>query len=418
MGEEITKTVTCSAPINIAVIKYWGKRNEELILPTNSSLSCTLSQDQFHTQTTLHLNNKHTKDRLWLNGTEEEVSNNHRIQGCISEIRRLRSEYEDSLLKEGHTEVIKLSNLFVHAASINNFPTAAGLASSASGYACLVYALCKIYDLPLSTSEISRIARLGSGSACRSLLGGFVAWEMGKLIDGSDSQAVQIAPETHWPDLEVLVLVVSDARKATSSTTGMQTTVRTSELLTHRVSKVVPKRMEAMVTAIKQRDFATFGEITIKDSNQFHAVCLDTYPPIFYLNEVSKLIIQLLTAYNSGVEGIKAAYTFDAGPNAVIYAPQNNIKELIRMVAFYFPPKERSEAYFNDPYNYFNEETWQIGGEGELPSQVKGAISISPQGSIQQIIHTRLGDGPRVLTEEASLLTSEGFPKDQMLKLP
>ncbi|KAJ9081514.1 diphosphomevalonate decarboxylase [Entomophthora muscae] len=410
----MSKTITCSAPVNIAVIKYWGKRDEELILPTNSSLSCTLSQDQLQTRTSVSFSPTYTKDRLWLNGKEEDVSKSARLRNCLSETRRLRSEYEASLEKKGNSSVAKLSQYFVHAASINNFPTAAGLASSASGYACFVFALCKLYELPISVSDMSRIARTGSGSACRSLFGGFVAWEMGQLKDGSDSQAVQIAPETHWPEIEAIILVVSDAKKATSSTSGMQTTVQTSELLQHRISEVVPRRMKEIIHAIEQKDFKAFAEITMKDSNQFHAVCLDTYPPICYLNDVSKKVIELLTAYNSGPDGIKAAYTFDAGPNAVIYAPKANIKELIQFISFYFPsPRSNPTAYFPDPLKIFQGESWASPKESDFPSQVRGIIPVFPEGSINRIIHTPLGDGPRVLDEGSSLLTAEGLPKEQ-----
>lgn len=407
----MNKQITCTAPVNIAVIKYWGKRDEKLLLPTNSSLSCTLSQDLLKTRTTVSVSSEYTSDRLWLNGKEEEVGKSTRLMNCLIETRRLRKELEDKLIQEGKSEVPLLSKQFIHAASINNFPTAAGLASSASGYACFVYALCQLFELTISVSDMSRIARVGSGSACRSLFGGFVAWDMGVKEDGSDSQAVQIAPETHWPELEALILVVCDEKKATSSTTGMQTTVQTSELLKHRINEVVPRRMKEITQAILAKDFPGFAKITMQDSNQFHAVCLDTYPPICYLNDVSKKIIQLITAYNNGPEGIKAAYTFDAGPNAVIYAPRANIKELIRMVAHYFPSSDNSEKYFPDPLNLFSKDSWSV-SEGELPQHVRGTISPLPSGSVSRIIHTPLGDGPRILREESeSLLTADGSLK-------
>src|SRR5262249_43416944 len=131
----------------------------------------------------------------------------------------------------------------------------------------------------------------------------------------------------------------SDAKKSTSSTEGMQNTGATSPLLQQRIREVVPERMRAMKKAIMERDFQIFAEITIRDSNQFHAVCLDTYPPIFYLNDASRAIIPLVHEYNAtSPDGrLKAAYTYDAGPNAVIYAPRNNIKEIINLVARYFP---------------------------------------------------------------------------------
>lgn len=150
--------------------------------------------------------------------------------------------------------------------SENNFPTAAGLASSASGYACLVYTLAQLYGL--KKQEISDIARLGSGSACRSIYGGFVQWQKGVQMDGKDSIAVQVAPASHWPDLHVLILVVNDTKKKVASTSGMARSVVTSELIKYRVEKCVPQRIHSMTQAIRDRNFPKFAEVTMKDSNQ------------------------------------------------------------------------------------------------------------------------------------------------------
>ncbi len=214
----------------------------------------------------------------------------------------------------------------IHIASFNNFPTAAGLASSAAGFAALVYSVAQMYKLPLSNSELSKIARQGSGSACRSLFGGFVAWQAGTDPSGADSFAVEVSPREHWPEINAIICVVSDLKKGTSSTSGMQRSVETSTLLQHRIKEVVPQRMTEITKAILEKDFDTFAKITMADSNSFHAVALDTEPPIFYMNDVSRAIIGLVVEYNraSVANGgkLKAAYTFDAGPNAVIYAPQ------------------------------------------------------------------------------------------------
>jgi diphosphomevalonate decarboxylase len=203
--------------------------------------------------------------------------------------------------------------------SSNNFPTAAGLASSAAGFAALVRAIADLYELPQSPQELSKIARQGSGSACRSLLGGYVAWRVGDLADGSDSLAEEVSPASHWPDMRALILVVSAAKKDVPSTEGMQATVKTSLLFETRVKVLVPQRMIAMENAIKQRDFESFAEVTMRDSNNFHATCEDTWPPIFYLNDVSRAAIRLVENINKREGRMVAAYTFDAGPNAVIF---------------------------------------------------------------------------------------------------
>jgi len=119
--------------------------------------------------------------------------------------------------------------------------------------------------------------------------------------------------------MRAVVLVVSDKEKDTASTYGMETSKNTSPLLKFRAETVVPSRLQQIEEAILNKDFETFGRITMQDSNEFHAICLDTYPPIFYMNDVSKAIIRLLSVVNENAGRVVAAYTFDAGPNAVIY---------------------------------------------------------------------------------------------------
>ncbi|XP_056134948.1 diphosphomevalonate decarboxylase [Lampris incognitus] len=389
--------VTCTAPVNIAVIKYWGKRNEELILPINSSLSVTLHQDQLKTTTTVASSRSFQEDRIWLNGNEEDISH-PRLQSCLREIRRLaRKRRSDG---DPGVDVTGLSHK-VHVCSVNNFPTAAGLASSAAGFACLVYTLARVFGVE---GELSGIARQGSGSACRSMYGGFVQWIMGQRDDGKDSIAQQVAPETHWPELRVLVLVASAERKPVGSTSGMQTSVETSRLLKHRADSVVPGRMEEMVEAVHRKDFATFAELTMKDSNQFHATCLDTYPPIFYLNNVSRQVISLVHQYNRHYRDIRVAYTFDAGPNAVIYTLQENVAEFVQVVRHFFPPETNGGQFLKGlPVDCV-----------DLSEELKNAISLAPMPKgIGYIINTKAGPGPCVVEHpNQHLLGPDGLPKN------
>uniref|UniRef100_A0A8C5DEB1 Diphosphomevalonate decarboxylase n=1 Tax=Gouania willdenowi TaxID=441366 RepID=A0A8C5DEB1_GOUWI len=341
--------VTCTAPVNIAVIKYWGKRNEDLILPINSSLSVTLHQDQLKTTTTVATSKSFEQDQIWLNGKEEDITH-PRLQACLREIQRLARKRR----KDGSSGLDSAGLPHkVHICSVNNFPTAAGLASSAAGFACLVFSLARVYGVE---GELSAIARQGSGSACRSMYGGFVQWIMGQKSDGKDSIAQQVAPETHWPELRILVLVASAERKPIGSTSGMQTSVETSCLLKHRADVVVPGRMEEMIQAVRNKDFPVFAELTMKDSNQFHATCLDTYPPIFYLNSVSQMVINLVHRYNSFYKETRAAYSFDAGPNAVIFTLAQHIPELVGVIQHFisfFPPESNGEDFFKIVLCYY-----------------------------------------------------------------
>ncbi|KAK1059505.1 diphosphomevalonate decarboxylase [Friedmanniomyces endolithicus] len=369
------------APVNIAVIKYWGKRDTALNLPTNSSLSVTLSQDDLRTHTTASCSLKFAKDELVLNGEGQDISG-ARTQACLRELRGLRKEVEAK-----DSSVPKLSGMALKIISENNFPTAAGLASSAAGFAALVRAIADLYALPSPPAELSRIARQGSGSACRSLFGGYVAWKMGAEKDGSDSAAYEVAPASHWPDMRALILVASAEKKDVSSTAGMQATVKTSELFTHRAQHVVPARMTAMEECIKNRDFATFADLTMKDSNNFHATCLDTSPPIFYMNDTSRAAVRVCEAINTSAGKAICAYTFDAGPNAVVYY----LAETEAQVAGIF------RSIVGDKTGWDNSPGRAIQA-GEVPKGMEIAAEMLEKG-VSRVILTAVGDGPR-RTEE------------------
>lgn len=178
---------------------------------------------------------------------------------------------------------------------------------------------------------------MGSGSACRSIYGGFVQWKMGTLDNGSDSIAVQITPSNHWPEMRIIILVVNDTQKKTSSTGGMSRSVRTSDLLKYRVTECVPKRINTIIEAIHCKNFAVFSELTMRDSNQFHAVCLDTYPPCVYMNDISHAIVDLVHQYNTACGENRVAYTFDAGPNACLYLLAKDVPKIISLVNKVFP---------------------------------------------------------------------------------
>ncbi|KAK9453025.1 GHMP kinase [Dipodascopsis uninucleata] len=385
-------SASTTAPVNIATLKYWGKRDTKLNLPTNSSISVTLSQQDLRTLTTASASECYTEDKLWLNGKEESVAG-ARIVACFRELRELRKalEYADSSLPP-------LSAYKLHIVSENNFPTAAGLASSAAGFAALVRAIANLYELPQSAEELSKIARQGSGSACRSLFGGYVAWEMGEKEDGSDSRAVQIAPKEAWPDMKTAILVISASKKETSSTSGMQITVNTSTLFKHRVEIVVPQRFKEMSKAILEKDFDTFGRLTMIDSNQFHAVCLDSSPPIFYLNDTSRAVIALFERVNALYGRVVAAYTFDAGPNAVLYYLEKDEPIVLGLLKAALPNVDG-----------WNSKPSTASVTASVPDGIPQASLEALDGGISRLIFTGVGDGP--LSSEQSLISEEGLPK-------
>lgn len=385
--EQAVYTASITAPVNIATLKYWGKRDTKLNLPTNSSISVTLDQNHLRTLTTVATSQKYVASKLLLNGKEDSL-NKPRLIAVLLTLKNLRKELE---LKDPSLPKFSEWNLLIN--SSNNFPTAAGLASSAAGLAAFVCAIAKLYELPQSASEISKIARQGSGSACRSLFGGFVAWEMGEQDDGSDSKAVEVAAKLHWPGIKAAILVVSDVKKDTSSTSGMQITVNTSDLFQERIKEVVPKRFIEMKEAILRKDFPKFAELTMKDSNSFHAVCLDSYPPIFYLNDTSRKIIKLVNTINENAGSLIAAYTFDAGPNAVIYYEEENEEQILSVL----------KTFFGDL------EGWEEDLKNSLKDSVLGTdIFEKSDFSVSRLILTNIGDGPQDTSE--SLIDEKGEP--------
>lgn len=212
--------------------------------------------------------------------------------------------------------------------------------------------------------------------------------------------------------MHALICVVSDDKKGTSSTSGMQRCVETSTLLQHRISQVVPQRMRDISDAILKRDFDTFAGITMADSNQFHAVALDTEPPIFYMNDVSRAIIALIVEYNrvsvAKGQGRKAAYTYDAGPNAVIYTLKENVKEIVELIVKYFPQKEGS---FKDVFALFGTQDVTLSGGRVVDGFNEAVAKKFEVGAVKGLIHTKVGDGPRALGSEESLLGKDGFPR-------
>ncbi|XP_014357725.2 diphosphomevalonate decarboxylase [Papilio machaon] len=376
--------VTVIAPVNIAVIKYWGKRDEKQILPINDSVSVTLDTSIMCAKTSVCFGPEFTENEIWLNGVKTSFSN-PRLVNVLDKIKNIAATQ-----RSVDNAVLSWK---VRVCSENNFPTAAGLASSAAGYACLVTALAKLYKIK---TDVSVLARIGSGSACRSVFGGFVRWHTGVNADGSDSIATQIADSTHWPEMKALILVVSDIKKHTSSTVGMMNSVNTSDLLKYRAKYTVPRRTEEISEAILKKDFAKFAELTMKDSNQFHAVCLDTYPPCVYMTDVSHKIVEIIHAYNDMCGELKVAYTFDAGPNACLYLLDKEVPTLLKLIKYLFPTSNLD---------------FVIGlGDVEGDCKFLNSFPVQPQAKdiIKYVIHTKVGKGPEFDTSH--LLDKKGNP--------
>lgn len=296
---------TARAHTNIALIKYWGKRNNELILPMNSSLSITL--DKFYTTTTVEFC-KDLQDDVF-------VFNHH-----------LASETETNKISRFLDRVRTLANTNLHAVvtSINKVPTAAGFASSASGFAALAAASSKALGLELNGQALSKLARLGSGSACRSIYGGFVQWVKGNEADGSDSYAVQILEEDKW-DICVLAVLLEPSPKKISSREGMKRTVETSPFYSGWL-KAVEKDLVVAKEAIKKRDFVMLGEISEANALKMHATTLGANPPFTYWQSNTVSVMNEVQALRE--KGLQAYFTIDAGPNVKVLCQAHDVEEI------------------------------------------------------------------------------------------
>lgn len=289
--------ITARAHTNIALIKYWGKKDINLIIPQNSSLSLTL--DHFYTDTTVKFDEALTHDTFTLNGQPTENQKVNRFMDLVRNLAGIQS--------------------FAQINSINHVPSAAGLASSASAFAALAAAASKAAGLDLTRKELSRLARRGSGSASRSIYGGFVEWRQG--TDDQTSYAVPIEENLDWP-IGMLVGVVNSDQKKIPSRVGMQTAVETSPYYQGWLQSTA-EDLKLIKGAIQKRDFQKMGEITESNALKMHALNLSAHPHFNYFKPTSLAIMQEVERIRKE-EHIPCYYTLDAGPNVKILCMQTD----------------------------------------------------------------------------------------------
>ncbi|MCK5688748.1 diphosphomevalonate decarboxylase [Myxococcota bacterium] len=285
---------------NIALVKYWGKRNSRLNLPDVGSISITL--DGIETLTEVEFDESLKADELLLNDETQPA-----------ELARV-SEFLDLIRSEAS------SSLYARIKTNNNFPTGAGLASSASGFAALALAASKAIGLNLSPAELSRLARQGSGSAARSIFGGFVEMQKGNIDDGRDALAHQLYSSEYW-DLRVLIAVTDTQKKAVGSTEGMERTRQTSPYYDAWLLSS-DDDLQEMREAIAARDFRALGELSEHSALKMHALAMAARPPLIYWNSVTVALMLEVRRLREG--GLEAYFTIDAGPQVkVITLPEN-----------------------------------------------------------------------------------------------
>ncbi|EGP5170415.1 diphosphomevalonate decarboxylase [Enterococcus faecium] len=289
---------------NIALIKYWGKKNEELILPMNNSLSLTL--DAFYTETEVIFSDSYMVDEFYLDGTLQDEKATKKV-----------SQFLDLFRKEAGLS-LKASVI-----SQNFVPTAAGLASSASGLAALAGACNTALKLGLDDLSLSRFARRGSGSACRSIFGGFVEWEKGH--DDLSSYAKPVPSDAFEDDLAMVFVLINDQKKEVSSRNGMRRTVETSSFYQGWLDSVEGDLYQ-LKQAIKTKDFQLLGETMERNGLKMHGTTLAAQPPFTYWSPDSLKAMDAVRQLRK--KGIPCYFTMDAGPNVKVLVENSHLSEV------------------------------------------------------------------------------------------
>jgi diphosphomevalonate decarboxylase len=289
---------------NIALIKYWGNRDDQLRLPSTGSISFNLSG--LFTRTQVNFSAGLSTDELILDG--------EKVNGPA--LKRVRA-FLDVVREKSHT------GLYARVETENNFPMGTGIASSASAFAALALAASTAAGLDLSERKLSRLARLGSGSACRSIPSGFVEWRQGG--DDETSYAYSIAPPDHWA-LSDCVAIVSQEHKPTGSSEG-HIVARTSPVQRVR-EEVTPDNLDMCRKAILERDFTALAEVAELDCNLMHAVMMTSQPQLLYWEPATLEIMHSVRQWRD--DGIPAFYTIDAGPNVHVICQMEARDEIAR----------------------------------------------------------------------------------------
>jgi diphosphomevalonate decarboxylase len=283
------RSATAIAHPNIALIKYWGDIDSTLHIPANGSISMNLAELSTHTAVTF--DTSLTQDIFILNS-----------EPAIGKVLGRVSIFLDHVRQQAGIFTFAMVN------SQNNFPTGVGMASSASGFAALSLAASHAAGLELDEKALSQLARIGSGSACRSIPGGFVEWQAGD--NDANSYAHTIATPGYW-DVADCIALVNREEKPIGSNTG-HSLAATSALQAARLADA-PRRLSLCRKAILERDFEVLADIIELDSNLMHAVMITSTPPLLYWQPASVEIMHAVQKWRK--EGIPVCYTVDAGPN-------------------------------------------------------------------------------------------------------
>lgn len=298
---------------NIALIKYWGKKDEHLHIPLNNSISFNLAA--LETRTFLSLEPNGSGD-ITLNDEPAPLDFREKV---IAYIHKVYKHLPSAPLPPSKI-TLRTNNTLMEGSKRHPLPGGIGLASSASGFAALTVAILGALQIELNERETSALARIGSGSACRSIPGGFVEWHAGNSHDTSFAESF-----CDERDIAALIVVNSTQEKSTSSRVGMQQTVKTSPFLKTRLTEL-PSKIKKIKGAIVDWDFETVGSIAENDALEMHACMLTTHPPLLYWNRATVSTMECVWMMRE--REIPVYFTIDAGPNVVLLTPAKHLSEV------------------------------------------------------------------------------------------
>lgn len=314
---------TAEAPSNLAFAKYWGKKDSALRIPTNNSISMNLSNAK--TITSVQFDPVLAEDQVILKGSEQVPGPGYvnRVSRHLDRVREMAGVSTRAVVT---TE--------------NTFPESVGIASSASGFAALSVAAAAALELNLTEKELSILARLGSGSACRSIPSGFVEWEAG--VDSNSSFARQIAPPEHW-EVSIVTVIVTRETKKISSSVGHQ--LATASPFFETRLETLDRRLEIVRRAILERDFERFGREIEREAISLHMIAMtspyegETWSSgaYYWTPETMELI---LAVQEWRAKGIETYFTLDAGPTVHLLCRREDESRIVDAVQ----EQEQAEA--------------------------------------------------------------------------
>ncbi|MCA1754910.1 MAG: diphosphomevalonate decarboxylase [Spirochaeta sp.] len=306
--ESAGNEITAVASPSLALLKYWGKQDGGVNIPATPSIAVTLGGLESRARVAFAPDG--IGDLIVLNGQEQPA---HHFAPMLNELRRLARDERGFVIE-----------------SSNNFPTAAGLASSSSGFAAVAGAAARLLGLPIEAEQLSPIARIGSGSAARAVFGGFTLWPAGAL------SATPLHPVDFWPELRVVVVTVSTGAKSISSRAAMEATRRSSPYYEAWV-RDAGALLEDGIEALAQRDLEKLGVLMRRSYMRMFGSMLAADDPILYWRAGS--LNALLLCEELRARGIQAWETMDAGPQVKILTEESAVDLLLEELHAYFPQK-------------------------------------------------------------------------------